>query len=71
MHSFIPSALLAFFAGLIPYFILKFLKKKRLLEFERQLPDALDLIARSFEGGTFFCGRTEDDGRRVSRSDKF
>jgi len=55
MHSFIPSALLAFFAGLIPYFILKFLKKKRLLEFERQLPDALDLIARSLKAGHSFA----------------
>lgn len=46
--------LLALFGALLPFFYLVWLKKKRMAKFERQLPDALDLIARSLKAGHAF-----------------
>jgi tight adherence protein B len=48
--SLAPSLILAF----IPFFILHRMKKKRLAKFERQLADALDLIARAMKAGHAF-----------------
>jgi len=46
-------AALSFFA-LAPFFYLVFKKGRRIRKFERQLPDALDLIARSLKAGHAF-----------------
>jgi tight adherence protein B len=45
------SILLLFLAGSLPYFYLVYLKEKRLLKFDEQLPDALDLIGRGIRAG--------------------
>jgi len=39
----------------IPYWILKFKKKRRLKKFEKQLPEALDLLARGLKAGHAFA----------------
>lgn len=39
----------------IPYLILKFKKKRRLKKFEKQLPEALDLLARGLKAGHAFA----------------
>jgi tight adherence protein B len=49
----IPVALLM---GLIPYFIASARRRQRMKKFERQLPDALDLMARSLRAGHAFSG---------------
>jgi len=50
------SVLIGFFLGVFP-FLYVFLKKKRRMEkFQRQLPDALDLIARALKAGHAFTG---------------
>jgi tight adherence protein B len=42
--------------GLIPYFIASARRRQRMRKFERQLPDALDLVARSLRAGHAFSG---------------
>jgi len=49
----LPAALLM---GLIPYFIASARRRQRMKKFERQLPDALDLVARSLRAGHAFSG---------------
>lgn len=46
--------LLALFGASLPFLYLLWLKKRRMAKFERQLPDALDLIARSLKAGHAF-----------------
>ncbi len=48
----LPSALLA----TAPFLYLSYKRKKRMEKFERQLPDALELIARSLKAGHAFTG---------------
>lgn len=47
---------LAAFLGIIPFFYLNVKKKRRMKKFERQLPDALDLISRALKAGHAFSG---------------
>jgi tight adherence protein B len=42
--------------GMIPFFYLYVKKQQRMQKFERQLPDALDLMARSLRAGHAFSG---------------
>ena len=37
--------------GILPFFVLNIIKKRRMKKFEEQLPDALDMIARSLRAG--------------------
>jgi tight adherence protein B len=46
LFSFLGLAL-----GYLPYFILRIIKARRMKKFEEQLPDALDMIARSLRAG--------------------
>lgn len=46
----------AIFLGLIPLILILFRKGKRMKKFERQLPDALELISRSLRAGHAFSG---------------
>ena len=39
----------------LPYWILKFKKKRRIKKFEKQLPEALDLLARGLKAGHAFA----------------
>ncbi|OPY83150.1 MAG: Bacterial type II secretion system protein F domain protein [Syntrophorhabdus sp. PtaU1.Bin153] len=55
-RSFAMAALVAIGAGSIPLFYLQVKKQQRLKKFERQLPDALDLMARSLRAGHAFSG---------------
>ena len=48
--AFIP------FFGSFPFFYLSFLKRKRLQQLRKQLPQALDLIARALKAGHAFAG---------------
>jgi tight adherence protein B len=50
------STLLALFLGAMPFFYIYVKKKKRMEKFQRQLPDALDLIARALKAGHAFTG---------------
>ena len=50
------SALFAVLAALVPWVYLAMRKKRRLAQFEQQLPDALDMIARSLRAGHAFTG---------------
>lgn len=43
-------------AGSLPFFYILIKKRKRMEKFERQLPEALDLIARSMRAGQAFSG---------------
>jgi tight adherence protein B len=49
----IPTAILP---GMIPFFYIYLKKKRRMEKFQRQLPDALDLIARALKAGHAFTG---------------
>ncbi len=49
----LPVAILM---GLIPYIVVLARKNQRMKKFERQLPDALDLVARSLRAGHAFSG---------------
>lgn len=50
------NILIAALAGWAPFFYLRRKRKKRIEKFERQLPDGLDLIARSLKAGHAFLG---------------
>ena len=52
--QFLSALALAFFLGGAPYFYLKYKRKKRMSEFETQLPEALDFLARSMRAGHAF-----------------
>jgi tight adherence protein B len=49
----IPAAV---FLGFVPFFHIYSKKKRRMEKFQRQLPEALDLIARSLRAGHAFTG---------------
>ncbi len=49
-RSFLFS-LLGLALGFVPYFVLNIMKTRRIKKFEEQLPDALDMIARSLRAG--------------------
>ena len=44
------------FLGSIPFLLIYLRKKRRMLKFQRQLPEAMDLIARSLKAGHPFSG---------------
>ena len=50
------SVIFAALSALIPWIHLGVRKKRRLAQFEQQLPDALDMIARSLKAGHAFTG---------------
>jgi tight adherence protein B len=50
------SILFALLATIAPWIYLSMRKKRRLARFEQQLPDALDMIARSLRAGHAFTG---------------
>ncbi|MGQ3684165.1 MAG: type II secretion system F family protein [Candidatus Loosdrechtia sp.] len=50
------SLLAAGFLGMTPFFYMSLKKKQRMQKFERQFPDALDLIARSLKAGHSLSG---------------
>jgi tight adherence protein B len=54
--SYIISVWMAVIFGLTPFFYIYWKKKRRMQKFERQLPEALDLIARSLKAGHAFSG---------------
>ena len=47
---------LALFLGMMPFLYIYFKKKRRMEKFQRQLPEALDLIARALKAGHPFTG---------------
>jgi len=50
------SLIIAFFLGTFPFLYVYLKKKRRMEKFQRQLPDALDLIARALKAGHAFTG---------------
>lgn len=50
------SLMIAFFLGIFPFLYIYLKKKRRMEKFQRQLPDALDLIARALKAGHAFTG---------------
>jgi tight adherence protein B len=52
----LPSLIIAFFLGIFPFIYVYIKKKRRMEKFQRQLPDALDLIARALKAGHAFTG---------------
>ena len=54
--GYLGSFLIAAFLSMTPIFYISMKKKKRMKKFERQLPEALDLIARSLKAGHAFTG---------------
>jgi tight adherence protein B len=54
-QQFIP-AVVGLAAGAVPFLYLSIKKSQRTKKFERQLPDALDLMARSLRAGHAFSG---------------
>jgi tight adherence protein B len=55
-RSVIAAALAGIVASLLPWLYLSIRKKRRLEQFEKQLPDALDMIARALKAGHAFTG---------------
>jgi tight adherence protein B len=53
-QSPILAAILAAFVGSLPFVYLVVLKRKRMAKFQSQLPEALDMIARSMRAGHAF-----------------
>lgn len=56
IKNLVLNILIAALASWAPFFYLRRKRKKRIEKFERQLPDALDLIARSLKAGHAFTG---------------
>lgn len=52
--------------GSLPYYVLKIIKARRMKKFEEQLPDALDMIARSLRAGHALSGGLEMAGQEFS-----
>ena len=50
------SLFIGFFLGVFPFLYVYLKKKRRMEKFQRQLPDALDLIARALKAGHAFTG---------------
>jgi tight adherence protein B len=50
------SLIIAFVLGVFPFLYVYLKKKRRMEKFQRQLPDALDLIARALKAGHAFTG---------------
>ena len=50
------SLIIAFILGVFPFLYVYLKKKRRMEKFQRQLPDALDLIARALKAGHAFTG---------------
>ncbi len=55
MH-FLPSVLPSLLLATIPFFYLVRRRQKRMAKFERQLPEALELISRALKAGHAFTG---------------
>jgi tight adherence protein B len=55
----LSSAALAVAFALVPLFYVRRKRKKRLLEFEKQFPDALDFMARALKAGHAFSASLE------------
>jgi tight adherence protein B len=55
----LSSAALAVAFALVPLFYVRRKRKKRLLEFEKQFPDALDFLARALKAGHAFSASLE------------
>ena len=53
--NFLIAALLACAASTMPFLYIHYMKSKRMSKFERQLPDALDLIVRALKAGHAFA----------------
>ena len=54
-HSLL-SLMVALFLGILPFLYIYMKKNRRMGKFQRQLPDALDLIARALKAGHAFTG---------------
>jgi tight adherence protein B len=54
--SYVVSVWMAIIFALMPFFYIYWKKRRRMQKFERQLPEALDLIARSLLAGHAFSG---------------
>jgi len=54
--SMLAALIAAVLAAFMPWIFLTYRKKRRLQEFERQLPDALDMIARALKAGHALTG---------------
>ena len=52
--NYLASIPLAIFIGIIPFFYIILKKQQRMKKFERQLPEALSLIARALKAGQAF-----------------
>lgn len=52
-------ALAALMIGIVPLYYIVYKKKKRIKKFEKQLPEALDMLARSLRAGHAFSGGLE------------
>jgi len=55
-RSFLLGLIFAPFGGTLPFLYILFKRKKRVKKFERQLPDALGLMARALKAGHAFTG---------------
>jgi tight adherence protein B len=64
-QSFIFS-LLGLAIGFAPFYVLNIMKKRRMKKFEEQLPDALDMIARSLKAGHALGSGLEMVGQEFS-----
>jgi len=67
--GFIPyliAIVWAIILGFIPYLYVLFKKKQRMKKFQAQLPEALDLIARSLKAGHAFTGGLKMVGDEMS-----
>lgn len=61
-----PIALMvAAMAGVIPFIYLRHCKRKRLIRFDEQLPDALTMVARSLRAGHSLAGSVELVGQEL------
>jgi tight adherence protein B len=56
ISSYLAAALFAAVLGALPFIYILSKKRRRMQKFERQLPEALDLIARSLKAGHAFTG---------------
>ena len=54
--SYLISFIMAVVFSLVPFFYIYSKKRRRMQKFERQLPEALDLVARSLKAGHAFSG---------------
>ena len=56
ISKFLVGLCLAGLLGVVPYFYVLWKKKRRMAKFERQLPEALSLMARALKAGHAFIG---------------